>query len=153
MARYICLISFFFLLVAFSATKDPVPYIFPKLLFFPEMPSSPSNPVTLEGADLGRHLFYDSILSADFSMSCATCHKQENAFSDAPNKLTEGRSKVLTTRNTMPLFNLAWYPSYFWDGKAISIEDQVFHPLRDSNEMNLHWNIPENRIRNNLFYK
>ncbi|HTF05174.1 MAG TPA: cytochrome c peroxidase, partial [Bacteroidia bacterium] len=52
------------------------PYVFPKLVFFPEMPQNTSNPVTVEGAELGRYLFYDPILSSDSTMACATCHKQ-----------------------------------------------------------------------------
>ncbi|MFN4233263.1 MAG: cytochrome-c peroxidase [Bacteroidia bacterium] len=117
------------------------------------MPQSPENPVTIEGADLGRHLFYDPILSKNYNMSCATCHKQEKAFSDAPNAFTKGNNGVLTKRNTMPLFNLAWYPSFFWDGRAASIEEQVFHPVRDLNEMNLNWKDATNRINRSKFYK
>jgi cytochrome c peroxidase len=53
----------------------------------------------------------------------------------------------------MPLFNLAWYPAFFWDGRATSIEDQVFHPVREYNEMNLDWMSASERLENNKFYK
>ncbi len=52
----------------------------------------------------------------------------------------------------MPLFNLAWYPAFFWDGRAKSIEEQVFHPLRDSNELNLSWEQATTRLRASPFY-
>ncbi len=128
-------------------------YEFPSLTFFPAMPTNPNNPVTKKGAELGKYLFYDSILSSDNNMACATCHKQKYAFSDSPNKFTRGRNNSLMKRNTMPLFNLAWYPSYFWDGKANSIEEQIFHPVRDKNEMNLSWKYAEDRIKKSKFYE
>src|SRR5690348_11241781 len=115
---------------------DPVPeaFQFPELKRFPKMPAAENNPVTREGVELGRHLFYDPILSADSAMSCSSCHRQEAAFSDGPKQFSAGRNYMMR-RNTMPLFNLAWYPSLFWDGRASSIEEQVFHPLREKNEM------------------
>lgn len=117
------------------------------------MPVNPKNPVTIEGADLGRYLFYDPILSKDSSFSCASCHQQQYAFSDAPNRFSKGIDGTLQTRNTPPLFNLAWYPSMFWDGKAKSIEEQVFFPVREHDEMNLDWKEAEKRIAGNKFYK
>ncbi|HYG52498.1 MAG TPA: cytochrome-c peroxidase, partial [Flavobacteriales bacterium] len=103
---------------AFKKQSSPTPYVFPKLLFFPPVPQDASNPVTVEGVELGRYLFYDSILSANYSFSCASCHKQEHAFSDAPNTFSKGLTGELMTRNTMPLFNLAWSKQFFWDGRA-----------------------------------
>lgn len=141
------------LLVSFKSRHTSGAYSFPELLFFPPMPHSEVNPVTIDGADLGRYLFYDPILSADSSMSCNSCHKQEYAFSDAPNTFSKGRDGVLMERNTLPLFNLAWYPSLFWDGKAASIEEQVFHPVRAHHEMNLQWNLAAERVKNSRFYK
>jgi cytochrome c peroxidase len=130
----------------------PTPYHFPELKGFPAMPVAAGNPVTVEGADLGRHLFYDPVLSIDSTMSCASCHKQQSAFSDAPVQFSSGRNEILK-RNTMALFNLAWYPSFFWDGRAVNIEDQVFHPLREKNEMNLDWNMAAERLNRNTYYR
>lgn len=129
------------------------PYKFPEPKFFPMMPVAANNPVTVEGANLGRHLFYDPILSSDSTMSCASCHNQKSAFSDSPNSFSKGRNGTLIKRNTMPLFNLAWYPSFFWDGRASSIEEQVFHPVREYNEMNLDWKIAAGRLEQIKFYK
>lgn len=145
------------LLLGLSGFKDKnietTPYQFPTLKFFPEMPVSINNPVSVEGATLGRYLFYDPILSADSTISCASCHRQEVAFSDSPNRLSMGIDGKSTFRHSMPLFNLAWYPSMFWDGKSTSIEDQVFHPLNADNEMNLQWKDATQRIQNSEFYQ
>ncbi len=153
MLKYIGLCFVFVFAVAFSFVQKPMPYPFPELKFFPVMPLAETNPVTVEGAELGRHLFYDPILSVHQNMSCATCHRQEYAFSDAPNAFTKGNKDVLTKRNTMPLFNLAWYSSMFWDGRSSGIEEQVFHPVSDPNEMNLQWTEAVKRIQGSPFYK
>ncbi len=117
------------------------------------MPVAANNPVTVEGVTLGRHLFYDPILSSDSTMSCSSCHKQQSAFSDSPNQFSTGQNGATMKRNTMPLFNLAWYSVLFWDGRATSIEEQVFHPVRTYNEMNLKWNIAAERLEKSKFYK
>ncbi|MDQ3112121.1 MAG: cytochrome-c peroxidase [Bacteroidota bacterium] len=139
--------------LSFSGTFTTTPYKFPEPSYFPKMPVAVNNPVTTEGVNLGRHLFYDPILSADSTMSCSSCHKQEAAFSDGPNTFSKGRNGILSKRNTMPLFNLAWYPSFFWDGRAAGIEEQVFHPVRATDEMNLHWNGAVERLEKSKFYK
>ena len=53
----------------------------------------------------------------------------------------------------MPLFNLAWYSSFFWDGRATSIDEQVFHPVRNRDEMNLEWSAAVSRIKSSRFYQ
>lgn len=157
MRRTVCalilIISIAGVLSGFTEEPGNTPYAFPKLLFFPPMPENADNPVTVEGAELGRFLFYDPALSSDSSMSCATCHKQEFAFSDAPNAFSKGHNNKLTARNTMPLFNLAWCGEYFWDGRASSIEQQIFEPVRSHDEMNLAWSEAETRINRSEFYR
>ncbi len=147
---YSFLIAIF--IFGFSA-QFTTPYVFPELEFFPKIPVAENNPVTVEGVTLGRYLFYDKILSSDSTFSCASCHQQQYAFSGGPVAFSEGRYGSTMKRNTMPLFNLAWYPSYFWDGRASSIETQIFHPVREKNEMNLNWNVAANRLEQNAFYK
>ncbi len=149
----IALLFFVLCFVGFTNDYPTTEYKFPKLRFFPVMPVSASNPVTIEGAELGKYLFYDSILSVDYTLSCASCHKQASAFSDSPNVFSKGRNGVPMRRNTMPLFNLAWHPSLFWDGRASSIEDQVFHPVREYNEMSLDWSLAASRLEKNKFYR
>ncbi|MCU0433497.1 MAG: cytochrome-c peroxidase [Bacteroidia bacterium] len=138
---------------ALGKQREPKPYPFPKLSFFPPMPVAADNPVTVEGAELGRFLFYDPILSADSTISCASCHRQEAAFSDGPMAFSKGINGVKQRRNTLPLFNLAWYPAYFWDGRAASMEAQVFEPVRAHDEMNLNWPAAEKRIARSQFYR
>ncbi len=138
--------------VGLNIDNEPIPYQFSELKYFPEIPLSTDNLVTVEGVELGRFLFYDPILSKDYSMSCSSCHKQEAAFADSPNRFSMGIDSNIMTRNTMPLFNLAWYPLLFWDGEAVSIEDQVFHPVRAIDEMNLEWNVVTERIQKSEFY-
>ncbi len=142
------------LLFLFSFTKKELnsEYKFPELLLFPEMPINPENIPTYEGVELGRYLFYDPILSKNQKISCSSCHKQEHAFSDSPNNLSTGFNGNQSKRNTPPLFNLAWYEKLFWDGRVVSIEDQVFLPVADHLEMNLNWKIAEKRINKNPFY-
>jgi cytochrome c peroxidase len=147
------LIGLSFLLLNFISKPTATPYQFPTLPYFPKMPTAANNPVTIEGANLGRYLFYDPILSIDSTMACASCHKQQYAFSDAPNAFSKGRNQTLLSRNTMPLYNLAWYPAFFWDGRASNLETQIFHPVRAYNEMNLDWKLAEKRLTQSKFYK
>lgn len=140
------------MVLSFKVVDQQTPYKLPELKFFPEMLAT-DNPPTFEGAELGRFLFYDPILSEDNTFSCASCHKQEAAFSDSPNRFSTGINGELMTRNTLPLFNLAWYPALFWDGKAVSIEEQVFHPVRAHDEMNLDWTTAVLRIMQSDFYR
>ncbi|MDR3679975.1 MAG: cytochrome c peroxidase [Flavipsychrobacter sp.] len=117
------------------------------------MPRDTSNVVTVEGAELGRYLFYDPILSRKRTLSCGSCHKQKAAFSDGPNTFSKGGTGELMTRNTMPLFNLAWHKNFFWDGKAETIERQIYHPVRTHNEMDMNWPEVSIRLNNSTFYR
>lgn len=94
---------------------------------------------TQEGIELGRMLFYDPILSADSTMSCATCHQQKHAFA-SDKKFDEGVGHTTLTRNTPALYNLAWHPSYFWDGRAKTLMLQALEPVRRIDEMASTWN-------------
>lgn len=122
-----------------SGEPRPVPYRFPVLYAFPPMPVDPENPVTVQGVALGRRLFYDKRLSADGDLACASCHRQAQAFSDGTNAFSKGRSGEATRRNAPPLFNLAWYPRLFLDGRAGSLEELVSIPLLDRHEMAMDW--------------
>lgn len=97
-----------------------------------------NNPITDAGATLGRVLFYDKKLSANNTISCASCHIQENGFSD-PNVLSIGFEGGLTGRNSMGLSNAKFYDNgrFFWDERAETLEDQVLMPIQDQVEMGL----------------
>jgi cytochrome c peroxidase len=97
-----------------------------------------SNPVTDHGATLGRVLFYDKNLSLNNTISCASCHKQANAFSD-PVARSSGFNGGLTGRNSMSLINAKYYfsESFFWDQRAGILEDQILMPIQDVVEMGM----------------
>ena len=96
------------------------------------------NPTTDAGATLGRVLFYETRLSANGSISCASCHQQAAGFSD-PAFRSEGLAGGRTSRHSMSLVNARFYEpgSFFWDTRAESLEAQVLEPIRDPLEMDL----------------
>ncbi|TFV95790.1 cytochrome-c peroxidase [Algoriphagus kandeliae] len=98
----------------------------------------PDNPVSNDGATLGRVLFYDKSLSANGTISCASCHKQSHGFSDEA-VLSIGFNGEKTRRHSMSLINARWYGRgrFFWDERATSLEEQVLMPFQDPVEMGL----------------
>ncbi|MFN8289960.1 MAG: cytochrome c peroxidase [Chitinophagaceae bacterium] len=97
-----------------------------------------NNLITDNGATLGRVLFYDKNLSVNNTVSCASCHKQVNAFADVAVKST-GFNGGLTNRNSMSLIDAIYYPNgrFFWDQRAATLEDQVVTPIQDLVEMGM----------------
>ncbi|MBK7887058.1 MAG: c-type cytochrome [Bacteroidetes bacterium] len=94
-----------------------------------------NNPITPSGFALGRKLFYDPILSRDSSISCGSCHQQFVAFAHADHTLSHGIDGLLGTRNSPALFNIAWYPSFMWDGGVNHLEVQPLAPIANPVEM------------------
>ncbi|MBI1184189.1 c-type cytochrome [bacterium] len=94
------------------------------------------NPTTVEGADLGRYLFYDVRLSANNTVACASCHKQEYAFADNV-QFSKGFDGGHTARNSMSIVNMRWQKKFFWDGRANSLEEQALMPIQDHIEMGM----------------
>ncbi|MEO1527269.1 MAG: cytochrome c peroxidase [Planctomycetota bacterium] len=94
------------------------------------------NPISDEGATLGRVLFYDPTLSANSTTSCASCHQQKFAFTDGV-KVSTGFEGREVTRNSMSLVNLRYYQrgKFFWDERAESLEEQVLMPIENPVEM------------------
>ncbi len=84
---------------------------------------------------LGKKLFFDPILSVDNTISCASCHLPEAAFSDPGNSFSVGINGSTATRNSPALINLAWNPSFMWDGGVNHIEVQPLAPLTNPLEM------------------
>jgi len=94
-----------------------------------------NNPITQEGFDLGKKLFYDGRLSKDGNFGCNTCHQQFAGFATFDHNLSHGFNNQFTTRNAPALANLAWYREFHWDGGIKSLEVQPLAPLTASNEM------------------
>jgi cytochrome c peroxidase len=116
---------------------DPQPYPLQPPWYFPDsLQLSADNPLTEEGVDLGRMLFYEKQLSADNSVSCASCHQQERAFSDGQQFAT-GVGGAIFRRNSMSLHNLLWVSRLNWNGSASSLEEQAIMPLTNPLEMGL----------------
>jgi cytochrome c peroxidase len=93
------------------------------------------NRLTEQGFQLGKKLFYDSRLSKDKEVSCASCHQPFAAFSTFDHDLSHGTNNSFTSRNAPALMNLAWMSAYHWDGGINHIEVQPLSPLTAPNEM------------------
>ena len=103
--------------------------------FLPPMKVPVDNPMTPEKIELGELLFFDTALSKDHSMSCATCHDPELGWSNGE-KLAEGTSGIRGKRNTLSILNVGFYDQYlFWDGRVKSLEEQALVPVFEKTEM------------------
>lgn len=111
------------------------------------------NPITNDGATLGRVLFYDKQLSKNNTISCASCHKQDQAFDDNA-ALSKGFEGGLTPRNSMAILNLRFYKSgkMFWDERAATLEKQVLQPIQNHIEMGLTLTELETKVRALSYY-
>ncbi|MEP2026630.1 MAG: cytochrome c peroxidase [Reichenbachiella sp.] len=120
-----------------SQIKKPTPYVFePPALFGDDYILPKDNPLTVEGIALGRNLFYEKRLSRNNQVSCGSCHQQAKAFTDGA-KFSTGLDGELTGRSSMSLVNLLWQTKFFWDGRALSLEEQALQPIPDHIEMDL----------------
>ncbi len=130
-----------------TALPLDIPQIFDDNIIDPVIPLD--NPQTVEGVALGKKLFYDPILSANFTQACASCHNPPNAFTDSE-QFSTGIDGSLGFRNSMPLFNLAWNydEQFFWDGRSFSLEHQALVPVTDPTEMANTWQEVVTRLTN-----
>lgn len=112
-----------------------------------------NNPITDEGATLGRVLFYDVKLSANDTTSCASCHLQSKAFADT-GRVSTGFDGGHTNRNSMGLSNARYYPNgnFFWDERAGTLEQQVLMPIEDFIEMGMNLQVLEAKLANTSYY-
>ncbi len=150
---------FFFLLalsfLLYGCKKDVAVPEKPYTLDIPEgfpAPNIPDdNQLTEARVRLGKKLFYDPILSSDYTISCVSCHPQEFAFSDIT-ALSEGVNGKLGLRNTPTLTNVAYGTSFFHDGGAPTLSLQAVAPITDSLEMNLPLDQAIERVKNDPEY-
>ena len=117
-------------------TSTPTPYKLQLPASFPKMKIPVYNPLTEEGVALGRKLFYDPLLSGNNKQSCEGCHQQNASFVDLNVRLSKGSTGAIGFRNSMPLFNVGYANAWFWDGRAKTLEEQIFHPITSQMEMN-----------------
>lgn len=106
---------------------------------FPALAIPDDNPMTVEGINLGRHLFYDPILSVDSTMSCASCHKLDLSFTDGL-PTSPGVDGINGPRSSMSLLNIGYnYRGLFWDGRVQTLEEQALLPIEDPIELHHSW--------------
>ena len=149
-----------FLMILFflsSCRKDKVgfkatPYSLEIPSHFPEMVIPSDNPMTTEGVELGRYLFYEKQLSGDNSISCASCHLPQHSFSD-PNQFSKGISGISGNRQSMALINLGWESFFFWDGRKSSLEQQILEPVPNPIEMHQSWKDATAKLNADLSYR
>ncbi len=103
-------------------------------LGLPPVPVPADNPLTEETVALGRRLYYDTALSIDNTVSCATCHHPDFGFSDGKPVSTGVQGKT-GTRNSPTVFNAAYFAQQFWDGRSPSLEKQAEGPAENPVEM------------------
>ena len=117
-----------------------------------------SNVLDSETIYLGRKLFYDPILSADHSISCASCHSPYNAFAHTDHAVSHGINDKMGNRNAPALFNLAWQTVFMWDGAASHLDEQAITPITHPSEMaenlpNVIKKLQSDQLYPTLFYK
>lgn len=134
------------------AEYQPQPYelTIPSWFSQPNIPAD--NPLTLDGVELGRFLFYDPILSADSTMSCGSCHLQEKGFADGL-AVSTGIRGLAGTRSSMALVNLGYNSrGFFWDGRSATLEQQALLPIEDHLEMDDDWDNVLKKLRRHEVY-
>lgn len=99
----------------------------------PPLPPDPSNAVAdnPQAAEFGKLLFFDTRLSANGNVSCATCHQPARHFTDG---LSKGQAIGMSKRNTVSIVGAAYSPWFYWDGRRDSLWSQALSPLEDPNE-------------------
>lgn len=111
--------------------QDSNPNLYPIYPEFPKLIDNPRNPVTLNKVILGKKLFYETRLSGDNTVSCASCHQPEFAFSSKNNAVNPSVGGQTNFRNVPPIFNIGFYSAYFWDGRTNDLELMFYHDISD----------------------
>ncbi|MFT5167742.1 MAG: cytochrome c peroxidase [Saprospiraceae bacterium] len=131
---------------------EPVVYDLVVPCNFPEMQIPADNPLTVDGVELGRFLFYDPILSADSTQSCASCHAPNGSFADNL-AVSVGIDGIAGRRSSMSLLNVGYfYTGLFWDGRVTTLEEQALLPVEDPIEMHHSWPDVVMELQNHDFY-
>ncbi|MGJ4789868.1 cytochrome-c peroxidase [Leptospira koniambonensis] len=130
---YIFLIFVFYCIGCDSQKKKDtdlteLTYIPSGILGLPDLPVPKNNPQSNDKVSLGAKLYSDKRFSADGTVSCATCHKPEQAFVDKL-KVSKGIKNLTGTRNAPTVLNAVYYKTQFWDGRRNDLESQSKDPL------------------------
>jgi cytochrome c peroxidase len=111
------------------------------------------NPLTKEGFELGRKLFYEGRLSIDGKFPCSSCHQQFAAFATFDHSLSHGYNNSFTTRNAPGLWNLAWQKEFHHDGSYKTLEAEAVDPITAPNQMSESIENVLNKLKNDAGYK
>jgi cytochrome c peroxidase len=112
------------------------PYTFRQPEHFPAATYTfDNNPVTKEGFELGRMLFYDPILSVDSTVSCSTCHKQATGFADPTHRINHGVGNRFGKRNASGIANMAFRNNFFYDGGVTHLDFVPINAITSDVEM------------------
>lgn len=131
---------------------SPTPFNLEVPAYLPGPILNPDNPLTEEGIELGRKLFYDPILSRDSTLACAGCHLQELAFTDGLAK-SLGIRGLEARRSAMSPVNMVFNTNGLnWDGRSPNLEDQAIHPVEDMLEMDDDWENVLTKLRRHPTY-
>lgn len=148
---------FFIVMLFFSCKKDVANIVIDDKIIeipvgFPSINFPIDNSFTRERWSLGKKLFYDLQLSKNNTVSCASCHKQNFAFSDNV-ALSIGDNNSIGTSNAPTLSNIAYHPYFTRAGGVSTLEMQILVPIQEHNEFNT--NILEliNKLKNNIVYQ
>ena len=121
--------------------------------FPPPVYNTAMNKVTQAGFKLGKKLFYDPVLSADNTISCASCHIPSSAFTQHGHDVSHGINDLLGSRNSPPIMNLAWFSAYMWDGGIPDLDLQPIAPITSHVEMGETMENVQRKLQNNTAYK
>ncbi len=119
-----------------DASQGPTPYQleFPLGLAAESAVIPKNNPLTVEKIRLGKRLFFETRISSDGSVSCASCHIPEKGFAD-PERFSTGIGGKKGTRQAPTIINRVFSAAQFWDGRAASLEEQAMGPIMNPVEM------------------
>lgn len=106
-----------------------------------------NNPVTKDGFELGRMLFYEPRLSRNNTITCGSCHIQSSAFTQHGHDVSHGIDDRLGTRNSPPIMNLAWNKAFNWGGGVYDLDTQPIIPITTHEEMDENLENVYNKLR------
>ncbi len=137
-------------IVVIGVSSDPYSLLTPK--GFPQVYIPKDNSLSDSKIELGKKLFFDKMMSRDSTLSCASCHMPEFAFSDGKQKSTGIKGRMVD-RNAPTLTNVAYQPYFMLDGLNPSLEAQVKVPIHEHNEFDFHILLIAQRMKQDSSYK
>lgn len=124
---------------------DSVKGHFVELGLLPPIPYPTNNPYTFAKAELGKRLFFDPRLSGSGQISCASCHDPDLGFADG-RTVSFGNERKELKRNAPTILNIGLGHSFFWDGRAETLEQQATDVVHNQDEMNSNAGLVEQRL-------